>query len=245
MKMYEVGGCVRDRLLGLQSKDIDFSVVLDKEDLVNEFEDPFIAMKSNLIAIGFKIFLETPEFLTIRARFPEGHKYEKTTADFVLARKEGEYADGRRPDLVTPGSLMDDLRRRDFTMNAIAMDEEQNFIDPFNGREDIHRRIIRAVDDPMERLEEDALRAVRAVRFSVTKGFQIQRDLGTALEFKPVLDSLRENISDERIQMELSKMFRFNTLRSLRVFDMYPKLRDATFSGKVSLDATMKQRGRG
>jgi tRNA nucleotidyltransferase/poly(A) polymerase len=258
MKMYMVGGAVRDEILGVPSKDIDFVVVLNTN-IVNEFEDPFVTMVASLTEMGFKIFLSTPEYLTVRAQFPSGDGdfntfltggpvktgSKRLTADFVLARKEGEYTDGRRPDKVVPGTLMDDLRRRDFTMNAIAKNESGEFIDPFNGRLAIANRTIAAVDDPVERLEEDALRAVRAIRFAVTKGFQIEKNLRHALEFKPVLDSLRENISDERIKDELSKMFRFDTARSLRVLEMFPLLREAIFTGKVSLDATLKQRGRG
>ena len=239
MDTYLVGGACRDEILGLPSKDLDYTVVLDNEDMIG-FTDPFEAMRAALLSDGYKIYVESPEHYTIRAKAPNGDN-----ADFVLAREEGPYSDGRRPDWVKPGTLIMDLSRRDFSCNAIAKSESGEFIDPFNGQMAIANRTIAAVDDPVVRLEEDALRALRAVRFCVTKGFQIEKSLSHALEFKPVLDSLRENISDERIQMELSKMFRFNTLRSLRVFDMYPKLRDATFSGKVSLDATMKQRRRG
>lgn len=261
MKMYEVGGCVRDEILGVKSKDIDFTVVLDPSEITprrtkggKEIErTPFEVMEAELSRRGFKIFLRTPEFLTIRAQFPtfNGHpglvgaERRNLTADFVLARKEGEYTDGRRPDKVEVGTLMDDLARRDFTMNAIAKDADGTLIDPFNGREDIDRRIIRAVGDPVERLAEDALRAVRAVRFAVTKGFEINHDLRFAIQDEEVLDAIRNKISDERIQVELSKMFRFDTRASIRILDRFPLLTDAMFSGSVSLDATMKLRGRG
>lgn len=258
MKMYEVGGCVRDEILGVPSKDIDFSVVLDKEE-ISDVEtagmDPFKVMVNNLIFKGFKIFLETPDYLTVRAQFPDNgpyfwktlpHSGNRLTADFVLARKESDYTDGRRPDTVEPGTLMDDLSRRDFTMNAIAKDADGSYIDPFNGVEDIQRGIIRAVGDPMERLTEDALRALRAVRFSVTKGFGIDMALEDAIENIDVLDAIRHKISDERIQQEISKMFRFDTKRAGRMmFFRYPNLGNAVFAGQVSLDATMKQKGRG
>ena len=252
MRMFMVGGAVRDELIGTYSKDIDFSVVLDPQEIGEVgFLDghkkgvPFRFMVMELEKKGFKIFLESPEFLTVRAMFPKDHiTYPGKAADFVLARKEGEYTDGRRPDVVEPGTLMDDLRRRDFTMNAIAKDEDGTLIDPFDGQDDIRRKIIRAVDDPVERLAEDALRAVRAVRFAVTKKFKIDPLLASALEFRPVLDALAQNISEERINEEVSKMFRFDTLESLRIFDRFRDLRTAVFSGKVSLDSTLKQRGR-
>ncbi len=257
MKMFEVGGCVRDEILGVKSKDIDFTVVLDEGDLrnsgVEDERDMFKFMVRELKNRGFKIFLETPDFLTVRAQFPtyRGHpgligaERRNLTADFVLARKESGYTDGRRPDTVRPGDLMDDLRRRDFTMNAIAKDDDGVLIDPFNGVGDIEARLIRAVGDPVERLAEDALRAVRALRFSVTKRFNIDMNLVFAMQDEAVLDAIKNKISDERIQVELSKMFRFDTVTSLRMLSGFPLLTDAMFSGRVSLDATLKTKGRG
>ena len=255
MQMFLVGGCVRDEILGVSSKDIDFSVVLNNGDA--DGMDPFRFMVIALKSKGFKIFLETPEYLTVRAQFPSGtgdFNVNKTggpinpgkkrlTADFVLARKESGYADGRRPDAVIPGTLLDDLARRDFTMNAIAKDSDGTLIDPFGGHSDIDHRIIRAVGCAFDRLTEDALRAVRALRFSVTKGFTIDPALAFAMENVSVLDKIRDNISDERIKDELSKMFRFSTLDSLAVLNSFPQLTRAMFAGTVSLDATMKTKG--
>lgn len=256
MKMFEVGGCVRDEILGVPSKDIDFAVVLENSDMPGGDgpANPFYVMRNNLKRMGFKIFLETPEFLTVRAQFPKGaapmkfqeEKNRQTiTADFVLARKEAGYTDGRRPDEVVPGTLEDDLARRDFTMNAIAKDADGNLIDPFNGLADIQSKTIRCVGDPFQRFSEDALRAVRALRFSVTKGFQIHRDTAAAMEMFGVVDALANNISEERIQQELSKMFRFNTPASLRALSQFPLLTSVLFDGRVSLDATLKTKGRG
>lgn len=265
MEMFEVGGCVRDEILGVPSKDIDFCVVLDDSDKMDFLEwsdhNPFVTMVGNLEGMGFEIFLETPEYLTVRAQFPDRDipvpgsfpnsqlaikRVKKgITADFVLARKESDYTDGRRPDEVIPGTLEDDLARRDFTMNAIAKDSNGNFIDPHNGRADIDKRIIRAVGDPFERLTEDALRAARALRFSVTKNFMIDESLRFAMQSAAVIDSIKNNISDERIKDELSKMFRFDTPASLIALQRFPILTSAIFAGKVSLDATLKTKGRG
>lgn len=250
MKMYEVGGCVRDEILGVPSKDIDFSVVLEERELnylgVSSItNDPFEYMVMRLKEMGFKIYQETPEHLTIRGKFPRDHaEHPGLDADFVLARKDGQYTDGRRPDSVEPGSLYDDLARRDFTMNAIAKDMH-SYLDPFHGMEDIKNRIVVAVGEPMERLTEDALRAVRAVRFAVTKGFVIEHNLARAMESPRVTDLVKNKISDERIRVELEKMFRYDTLGSLFQLHHYPHLTEAMFSGSVSLDATMKQKGRG
>lgn len=260
MEMFEVGGCVRDELLGVKSKDIDFTVVLSPDEVTprktkkGTFVErtPFQVMDDELVRRGFKIFLRTPEFLTIRAQFPKfnghaglvGAERRNLTADFVLARREGTYTDGRRPDSVEVGTLEDDLRRRDFTMNAIAKDGEGNLIDPFGGQKDIERKMIRAVGNPFDRFNEDALRMLRAVRFKVTKGFMLDHDIMAALHDKPLLEKLG-NVSDERVMDEMNKMLRFDTLRTLRVLDDFVDLRAVLFSGKVSLDATMKQKGRG
>lgn len=268
MKMFMVGGAVRDEILGVPSKDIDFTVVLDDGDMtagehLNAWT-PYEVMVAMLKASGFEIFVDNDgepigaEFLTARGKFTgKGiftadsevykpfKKYRGTGVDFVLSRKEANYTDGRRPDVVEPGTLMDDLRRRDFTMNAIAKDADGNLIDPFDGVDDINRRIIRAVGDPMLRLQEDALRAVRAVRFMVTKGFDIESRLEIRMEEPTILEAIEKKISDERIQQELSKMFRYDTNKSLQILGRFPYLRNALFSGSVSLDATMKTKGRG
>lgn len=249
MKMFEVGGCVRDEILGVVSKDIDFSVVLDdfffEDGLDRNGNTPFEVMTLNLRKQGFKIFLESPEFLTVRAQFPKSANRGNLTADFVLARSESDYTDGRRPDKVVPGTLEDDLARRDFTMNAIAKDSEGNLIDPFNGRKAIEDMIIRAVGDPFARLSEDSLRAVRAMRFAVTKSMDIEGDLRHAMEDDVVLDNIASGrISSERVDIELQKMFKFSTLTSLSILQSFPRLTEAMFAtGKVHLTSTMKQKG--
>lgn len=252
MEMYEIGGCVRDEILGVSSKDIDFSIVLSDDDVALSAVGPFETMVARLNQMGFKIFLETPEHLTVRAQVPKNHKIfecqpngKTLTADFVLARKEGTYSDGRRPDSVEPGTLEDDIRRRDFTMNALAKASNGTIIDMVGGVQDINDRVIRAVGNPLDRLNEDALRAVRALRFSVTKGFRIDKELEFAMQVVSVLDAIEDKISDERIADELSKMFRFDTVASLTALNRFPALTRAMFSGRVSLDSTMKQKGRG
>lgn len=221
MQMFEVGGCVRDEILGTPSKDIDFTVVLSPFEMGpcggGVRNDPFATMRKNLETLGFEIFVETPEFFTIRARFPKGNaKYKGMTADFVLARKEGEYSDGRRPDRVKVGTLEDDLARRDFTMNAIAKDHTGYLIDPFGGVQDIRLGIIRCVGDPHDRIiKEDALRGLRAVRFSVTKQFFIHDNVIEVLDSDEFRLRLR-TISTERIQGELDKAFRADTAKTLK-----------------------------
>jgi tRNA nucleotidyltransferase (CCA-adding enzyme) len=243
MQIYLVGGAVRDEIMGVKSKDLDYSVVLDPVE-----GDPFRAMVNRLKMQGFKVFLETPQHLTVRAQFPNGDVRGKggMTADFVLARKEGDYTDGRRPDKVEPGTLMDDLARRDFTMNAMAKGRSEKgdrevIIDPFDGERDIEHGIIRTVGSAAERFSEDALRVVRALRFSVTKGFVIHPDTAAFMQRRDILDSIENKISDERIDIELRKMFEFDTVASLVALNQYPALTRSLFSGTVRLTSTMKR----
>src|SRR5690606_36604279 len=99
-------------------------------------------------------------------------------------RVDLDYRDGRRPSAVQfSRSIIDDLARRDFTINAIAWDpEDDEIVDPFGGREDVRARLVRAVGDPVERLREDALRALRAVRFATQLGFDIDLETWRAIE---------------------------------------------------------------
>lgn len=263
MRIYEVGGCVRDEILGVKSKDIDFTVVLDEGDFVpyrtkagkEIVPEPYEAMERILRDRGFTIYpvKGAKENFTIRGRFPDytkslvtigNREYSRRDADFVLARVEGPYSDGRRPDWVKPGTLTDDLRRRDFTMNAIAKNTEGHIIDPFNGRADIDAGIIRAVGDPHERMAEDALRVLRALRFSVTKDMTIDPALDAVLRYDvEVHDLLHFKISAERKREELNKMFGHNTMRSMGVLNAYPAIMGCLFAdGRVSLEATMKAR---
>ena len=179
-RFWLVGGAVRDAYLGIRSKDLDFTV-----------EAPsFDAMRDAVLRLGGEIFLESPEYLTIRARV-------KTAADFVLARRDGAYGDGRRPDSVEPGTIDDDLARRDFTCNAIAVLVDPARLrttgdpallmrgavehDPHGGRGDIARGTLRAVGRASDRIAEDPLRALRALRFVLTKGMAADPELTRAL----------------------------------------------------------------
>lgn len=253
MEFFEVGGCVRDEIMGVKSKDIDFTVVLNDGDFpaagttVSE-PDPFLIMERELKRRGFRIWQSNPKFLTIRAKFPNPSslvaiktEWAGLDADFVLARKERDYVDGRRPESVEPGTLFDDLQRRDFTMNAIAKDAAGNYIDPFDGQRDIAMGIISAVGDPSERLREDALRAVRALRFMVTKNMTVDPGLRWAMQTAAVTTAVGSSkIADERIKDELAKMFAADTMKSLAVLNDFPALTAAIFAGSVSLTSTMK-----
>jgi len=241
IRVYLVGGAVRDELLGVRSKDLDYSVVVGQVG-----KSPWGAntaydlMRLDLLEKGFKIFLDTPEYFTIRARFPAGHVNEKMVGDFVLARRDGPYSDGRRPDWVEAGTLEDDLSRRDFSVNALAKAEDGSIIDLFGGQEDLKDRRLRAVGDPRDRLTEDALRAFRAIRFAITKGFTIDEDLMSAMRTVRVLDALA-NISAERIKDEMHKCFAFDSVTTMMfMVREFPVYLDVMQSKGIWLEPTMK-----
>ena len=125
--------------------------------------------------------------------------YEVTTY-----RVDGEYEDGRHPKQVTfTSSLEEDLKRRDFTINAMAYHPKEGIVDLFHGMDDMQNKVIRCVGDPLERFHEDALRIMRAVRFSAQLGFEIEEE--TKAGISRLTQNLR-NVSAERIQAELVKL---------------------------------------
>jgi tRNA nucleotidyltransferase/poly(A) polymerase len=215
-QIFKVGGCVRDKLLGVESKDIDFTFVLD--DLDQTVEEGFRSMTNWLTREEFSIFLSTPDCFTIRAKFPKGHKNEGLVADFVMARKEIGYIDGTRQPILVLGTLEDDLIRRDFTLNAMAEDDEGNIIDLFGGREDLERKILRTPLLADQTMMDDPLRFLRALRFAVTKGFLINYDIVSAMAQPEILEKLEKVVSAERIREEVFKMMKHDTVASLDLF---------------------------
>ena len=219
-KIYFVGGYVRDKILGIKSKDVDFVFVIDNCDNTKlTIEEGFNIMNNWLISEGFSIFLSTSSVLTIRAKFPQSANYLKfngLTADFVLARKE-EYIDGSRKPIVKIGTLKDDLERRDFTINAIAMDLDGNIIDLFDGLSDLDKMILRTPLDPYITLNDDPLRLLRALRFNITKKMSFEPKLMNQIENPEIINKLFTLVSGERIREELQKMFEYSTPDTLRL----------------------------
>ena len=224
VKLYMVGGAVRDKFLGVQSKDIDFAV-----------EAPSYGVMRNHIIANGTIYLEKPEYFTIRG------KLNGVDADFVLCRKEHGYSDGRRPDQVTVGDIYDDLSRRDFTMNAIAIDEEGNTIDPYNGYADLQNEIIRCVGNPEDRFNEDSLRLLRAIRFAITKGFTLHDSIVDCLHNGRIVDKL-QNVSAERIREEMNKCFKADTMQTLFTLEEFPYLQNVIFcTPGIKLEMTLNK----
>lgn len=241
-QFFEVGGCVRDSFLGINSKDVDFSVV-SEDGRFADITEAFASLSAHLDDEGFKIFESKPEFQTIRAQVPKDHvlRSRTTVADFVLARKDGPYSDGRRPDWVAPGTLMDDLARRDFRCNAMAVDIEGNLIDPFGGMDDLQNRILRFVGRAQDRIAEDGLRVMRGFRFSITKNFGIADEDLDALKSELAAEMLAA-VSVERVQKELMKMFASDTLGTLNLLAGLPsKTREAIFRDGLKLKPTLEK----
>lgn len=244
MKIYLVGGAVRDGLLGIKSNDLDYVMVLNNSDSLS-LQEGYNIMKQYMINEGFKIFLETPEMVTIRGKFPDGHKNSGITGDFVLARKEIGYEEGTRRPILQIGSLDDDLRRRDFTINAIAQDENGNIYDPFNGQEDLKKKLLRTPLDSEITLMDDPLRILRAFRFSITKGFKLSSELYHAMDNPEIIEKLVKVVSKERIREELYKMLKHDTIKTIKLLTYADSnycegILDACFDGKLWLEPTLK-----
>ena len=184
---YTVGGCVRDFLLGIEPKDWDIATNAKPEEIQKVFPNSFY--ENN--------------FLTVTAR--TGNKKENLKEiEITTYRLEAEYSDKRHPDKVKYAEKIDDdLARRDFTINAFAMDIKKEIIDLFEGKKDLKNKIIRTVGNPEERFLEDALRMLRAIRFATTLGFTIEENTAKAIKKNCIW---LEAISQERIRDEFVKI---------------------------------------
>ena len=198
---FVVGGCVRDALMGNQPHDYDITTSA----LPNETERVFSDCR--VIETGIKHGTVTVLY--------KGQSIEITTF-----RVDGEYADGRHPNSVTfSRSIEDDLSRRDFTMNGIAYNPKVGLVDPFGGENDIKSRTIRCIGNPELRFSEDALRILRALRFSSVLGFSIEKR--TAETITSHRSDLHK-VSAERIFSELKRLLCGKDIK--RVMLEYPKV---------------------
>lgn len=191
---YLVGGCVRDLILGKTPKDWDITTNAHPDQIQELFEETYYNNHFGTVGV---VHLPTDT----------GEETTDPTLKVVEVtpyRKEGTYSDSRRPDSVEFGvSLDDDLARRDFTINALALDNDKgHIVDRYKGQEDLEARQLRAVGDPNERFQEDALRMLRAIRLGAELGFSIEQKTFEALSQNA---HLLKNISKERIRDELIK----------------------------------------
>ena len=180
---YVVGGCVRDSILGRQPGDCDITTSARPEQVK--------ALFARTIDTGLQHGTVTVML-------------DKDGFEVTTYRLDGEYEDSRHPKSVsfTP-DLREDLKRRDLTINAMAYNEQSGLVDLFGGLEDLNAGVIRCVGDPRERFGEDALRILRAIRFSAQLGYTIEPEtLSAVRQLAPALT----RISAERIQAELVKL---------------------------------------
>jgi len=184
---FVVGGCVRDLLRKIEPNDWDVATNAKPEEVAKIFPKSFDINKFGTVTV-----------LT-SSKKPNLKEVEITTF-----RTEEKYTDKRHPDKVNwAKSIDDDLKRRDFTINALAIDSKGKIVDKFGGEKDLKNKVIRAVGEPEERFSEDALRLMRAVRFATTLGFEIEKKTFSAIKKNAGLLDL---ISKERIRDELLKI---------------------------------------
>ncbi|MEK7659342.1 MAG: HD domain-containing protein [Patescibacteria group bacterium] len=184
---FVVGGCVRDLLLNKKPKDWDITTNAKPGEIQKIFPDSFYENKFG--TVGVKIDTEDESLKVV---------------EITTYRIESKYTDKRHPDEVKFALKIDeDLKRRDFTINALAMDKSGKITDLFNGQEDSKNKLIRAVGNPEERFDEDALRLLRAIRFAIELNFDIEEKTLKAIKRKA---GLIEAIAKERIRDELLKI---------------------------------------
>ena len=176
-----VGGFVRDYLLGLEPNDIDIATNALPNQIANLFEVVNTGIKYNSVTVIY-----------------DGYNYELTTYRVDLS-----YSDNRHPVYKVADSLAEDLRRRDFTINAMAMDSEFRVIDNFGGKTDLDNRVIRTVFDPIKRFNEDALRMLRACYFAAKLDFKIEENTLNGIK---KCSHLIQSLSTDRVLWELEKI---------------------------------------
>ena len=195
---YVVGGCVRDSLMGKVPKDFDITTSAKPEEVIPLFK---------------KVFETGIQHGTVTVVL-DSENFEVTTY-----RLDGEYKDNRRPEQVFfTSNLEEDLTRRDFTINAIAYHPENGYFDPYGGTKDIENKLIKGVGNADTRFKEDALRMMRAIRFSSQLGFSIEENTLNALSQNV---GLIEHISIERTRDEFLKAMLGDYLDNALMFNKY------------------------
>ncbi len=182
---YAVGGCVRDTLLGRKPEDWDITT----------------SARPEQVKALFRRTIDTGILHGTVTVMSDGTGYEVTTY-----RIDGVYEDGRHPkEVAFTSELLEDLKRRDFTVNAMAYSHKTGIVDAFGGAEDLKKRVIRCVGNPMERFGEDALRILRAIRFGAQLDFSIEENTYQAIS--RIAPNIAK-VSKERIQAELTKLLK-------------------------------------
>lgn len=219
-QLFAVGGSVRDLFIGRESHDWDFTTDATPEQILELFPQGFYANTFGTVVLPIKYLSKNFDEIKVsnkKSDYPP-EEFEKMTGevfDITTMRKESGYTDSRHPtEVIWTNKIEEDLARRDFTINAMALPVilsgakninlgESNIVDPFKGQEDLISKVIRAVDDPNKRFAEDALRLMRAIRFATQLNFSIEENTLSAIKKNA---SLINNISWERIRDELFKI---------------------------------------
>ena len=192
---YIVGGSVRDSYLGRELNDFDITTNAKPSEMIELFSPHF-----KVIQTGIK-----HGTLTVVG--------SETSVEVTTYRIDGDYVDNRRPEnVVFTSQLFEDLKRRDFTINALVYADNDGIIDYFGGIGDINKRIIKCIGAPSKRFNEDALRILRAIRFSAKLDFDIESDTESAIH---LYSHLLENISGERIYSELKNFFLYDNINRI------------------------------
>lgn len=202
---YIVGGYVRDSLLNIESRDIDITTNATPMELKNIFsEEEIINSNYGSVSLIYK-----------------NHRFEITTF-----RKEEEYLDNRHPSrVIYVNSLEEDIKRRDFTINALCIDKDNNIIDLVEGRQDLENRLLKTIIDSDLSFKTDALRILRAIRFASYLNFNLSSEIKDAITKNK---HLLKNLSYERKKVELDKIFGSNKayegIKLIKEFDMHEDL---------------------
>lgn len=203
-KIYQVGGSVRDELIGNSPKDIDYLIVYNESVPANE---AFEQLQTQLKDDGHAIFAVVADRWTIRTKFPRGHPQSKLIADFQLAVADGYTT-----------TLADNLRDRDFTINAMAKDiESGKIIDLFNGVHDLENRKLACPVSAEYSFSSDPIRLIRALRFGWIDGYDMDNgDIWIGISRMDV--NIFYSIDLDRLRRELQRMFKENTAASIEAF---------------------------
>lgn len=223
-KKYLYGGTVRDKLLNIESNDLDYVVVFDEP---TNIEDAFESLQNQLKSDGLSIFHVTHDGrYTIRGKYPKTHEqYPGRYADFTLSESKG-----------TTSDLETFLRRCDFTINAIAMDDEGNYIDPTGGYEDLENRFL--VPCSADVFTNDPIRIIRYFRFA--NRFNLEDSISYRMKRMITVNAFSQ-VSDNRIKDELMKCFKDPVVGCKVVCDLksvVPEISDYIFS-KFKLRASL------
>lgn len=210
---YVVGGAVRDLLMGKKVSDWDFTTDAKPEEILKVFPEGFYDNKFGTVGIPVR----TSE---TKLSIDPDHTSKVAILEITTMRREGDYKDHRHPiEVAWTNKIEEDLGRRDFTINAIALSADKNLIDPFKGQQDLKNKLVRAVGDPNKRFKEDALRLMRAIRIATELEFEIEKTTLTAVKENA---HLIKEVAWERIRDEL-----FKILSSMCPYIGIIKLREA------------------